>query len=727
MRADGRLGWGPGRLSRTQHARGGWALVAAAFLVVAAVAGIWLALDRRPPEWDHANHLERAVLCGRDLTRGDVTAALDRSSFYPPLVPCAAGLAYRLLPTDVVTAQIVVLAFLALGMIAIHVLARDVGGRFAGVMAASVFAFAPFVVYSALRFQLDLPLAALVVVAVLALLRADGFQRFGWSVAAGVVLGLGMLTKPPFVVYVMTPLAVLLIRVRSGAAALNAALALVLAAAMSIPWYGPRLMALPLQIANRSFKQAAESGHPPPFTWAALTIYPREFVTQFGVVAVLLFAVGLVVMLGRRRWLLVASLLVPFLVFELIQNKNPRYTLPLLPLAAVFAGVAAGAAPRWLRTPLAAVVLLAGALQISVTAFGFPRDASVPGLGVPVAEAAPPLREQWPVRDVLAAIARDGGRAGATVSVIPNHIFFSVSNFRYYALRDGLPLRFLRAWEGEPLGIDYMVLKSGDVGPSWTAEKPRRVEARFTSDPYLARVYPVIGEFRLPDGSLATLRVRRVPADLEAAPDDVARALENAVTAALPAVARDVEALRVGLDYDSAILRGVVRRVDITAGAATVAEFARPDAARLRLHDLRLVLTDVIVDPLRALKAGGLQPLDVGRLRIDRATVTAADFQAFLAGLRKFRPSLSLEPGALAFALHQPGPDVTGRVRLSAARAPFAVTAEDVRLGAIALPPLLVNWVMRGLDPSARIASRLPIPVELGRIVVTPSAIQVGD
>src|SRR5207247_517472 len=81
-------------------------------VVVVAVTAVWLALDRRPPEWDHANHLERAVLCAGDLARRDLPAILERSSFYPPLVLCAAGLAYRLAPSDVAAAQSVVLAFL---------------------------------------------------------------------------------------------------------------------------------------------------------------------------------------------------------------------------------------------------------------------------------------------------------------------------------------------------------------------------------------------------------------------------------------------------------------------------------------------------------------------------------------------------------------------------------------------------------------------------------------
>jgi len=57
------------------------ALVAMAFVALVTVAAVWLARDRRPPEWDHANHLERAVACAGDLARGDVRAILARSAF----------------------------------------------------------------------------------------------------------------------------------------------------------------------------------------------------------------------------------------------------------------------------------------------------------------------------------------------------------------------------------------------------------------------------------------------------------------------------------------------------------------------------------------------------------------------------------------------------------------------------------------------------------------------
>src|SRR5213594_1168051 len=97
------------RRAAMMRALSGWgravAPVGAIFAVVVAVAAVWLALDRRPPEWDHANHLQRAVACAVDLGRGDWRTLLDRSSFYPPLAPCVAGIFYLALPSDAVAAQ----------------------------------------------------------------------------------------------------------------------------------------------------------------------------------------------------------------------------------------------------------------------------------------------------------------------------------------------------------------------------------------------------------------------------------------------------------------------------------------------------------------------------------------------------------------------------------------------------------------------------------------------
>src|SRR6266478_5404506 len=183
-------------------------LVAMLFAVLCVVTASWVLIDRRPPEWDHANHLERAVDCYRSLRNVSASGAreiIEASSFYPPIVTCIAGALYFVLPIVPLTAQAVMMGFLAFAMACVYALGRRLSGPETGLWAAFFLGTAPFVVFSLTNFQLDLPLAAMVAMALYTLVRAEDFSEPRWSVALGAALGLGMLTKPPFAIYVLPP------------------------------------------------------------------------------------------------------------------------------------------------------------------------------------------------------------------------------------------------------------------------------------------------------------------------------------------------------------------------------------------------------------------------------------------------------------------------------------------------------------------------------------------
>lgn len=703
-----------------------WVPVGAVFLALTVVVSVWTAIDRRPPEWDHANHLERAVLCARDLRTGDVRAILERSSFYPPLVLCLAGAASMAMPMEA-AAALTMTAFLGLGMAAVYVLGRSVAGGPAGVAAALLFATAPFVVFSSLRFQLDLPLAAMVTLGLVSLRATEDFTRPGKALVFGLVCGLGMLTKPTFALYIVAPAALLLARSRRHGVA-GAALAVLVAGGLSLPWFGPRLFGLGAQLDARAFAQAAESGHPDALSLAALAFYPRMLGYQVGLGAAVFIVAGLVVAAVRRQWFLLGAVAAPFLVVELIRNKNLRYTLPLLGAAAVLGALGLGALPGRARRVAGGVLVVLGLVQVSAVAAGVPRNFRLPWIDERWVPASPPARAEWPHHEILGLIERDRAGTPATVSVVPNFGRFSVSNFRYYAVRDGLNLRFVRAWDDPPLGIEYMVFKTGDVGPAWTAEKSRRAAARLAGDPHLARAFPVIGEWPLPDGSIATVRARRVPAVTGTTPPAVAAAIEAGLRRRLHEVARDVEGLEVRLLHDEGILSGRIRRAEIRTASATLAEYARPGAARLRVRDLSVTLDDLLVNPWSALADGRFDPLDAGRVGLERATVTLPDLQAFVAGLKRFqRSTVSADGDTLAITVRRAGPDVSARVRLlPATDRPIVLEAERVRVGGVPVPGALVNWVIRTVDPFPRMASRLPFPVEVGSVTVNGQALRIS-
>ncbi|HET8576694.1 MAG TPA: glycosyltransferase family 39 protein [Methylomirabilota bacterium] len=719
-------------------------------LALAALAGVlgavliaWLAIDRRPPEWDYANHLERAVTCHRILAEpghAKVDEIIAESSFYPPLVTCAAGVLYFALPVTPLAAQSVIWGFLVVGLLAVYGVGRRLVDGPTGLLAAFFFATAPFVVTSLLVFQLDLPLAALVALALYTLVRAEEFSRWDWSLAAGVVLGVGMLTKPPFAAYLAGPVlwaGWLALRAPDrGARIRRFGAALAVGALIALPWYGPRLAALPMQILNRSFKQAAESGHAPAMSVTGLLFYPRQLVPQFGLIAAPFLLWGLLALWRfRRARLLLWSALAPFALFLLIQNKNLRYTLPLLPAAALIAACGvAGLGPRWRRAVIWACVAL-GVIQVGAAAFAVPRPPTVALFLGPIIEYWPPNGGDWHHREVLEVIRQESGGRPVTVAVVPNDNFFSVSNFRYEVVRDRLPFRMTRGWDEAPLGVDFAIVKTGDQGPDAASARSDRIMAAFNGgDPWLAAAYPVIARFPLPDGAEGMVRARRIEPVRGPTPVQMEAKLLAALNVAVDDYIREPAKLEVMLvvrtDRRDAILAGQISQLVLTADSVLIGEFNRRRAGPpLRVRGVRLRARDVLFNPRRLADTGRFELLDVKSLAVESLVVTEADIREFLRGQRGLANiTVSLDDGGARIALALPGPDLMAQLRLTpgSAGSPFTLEADALRYGSLALPRLLVNWIVRNFDPTPRLR-RLPVAVTLAPVRMTAGRIEVGS
>jgi dolichyl-phosphate-mannose-protein mannosyltransferase/DUF2993 family protein len=708
------------------------------FIVLCSATTVWVLIDRRPPEWDHANHLERAVNCYRNLrivADSGTREILEASSFYPPLVTCAAGLLYLVFPIAPLTAQVVMMVFLAIVMASIYGLGHRLSDTETGLWASLIFATAPFVVFSLTNFQLDLPLAAMVALALYALVRSEDFAEARWSLALGLVCGLGMLTKPPFAIYVAPPLLWSLWRAARGSDRRLrlgwAGTALAIGLLLALPWYGPRLFGLPMQILNRSFKQAAEQQNPGPLTSAALSYYPRTLPTQLGLLGGLLLIWGLWALRKHRaaRTILWLATLGPFIVFSLIQNKNLRYTLPILPAAALVAAVGLRSLPPPARRWTGVVVVTLGALQVSMALFQVPAPPILPGMVVPLALGRAPSRADWQHEKILADLGRESGGRPVTVAVIPNDNFFSVSNFRYDAVRRGLPYRMTRAWSDAPLGVDFVILKSRDQGPSYASARPERLTRAFAGgEPYWISAFPVIAEYPLPDGSTATLRARRVP-PVAGTPSAVAARLSRDPDRLLAENMREASSLRLALDYAGPeILRGRLKRAVLTADSVLVGEFNRPRRAPLRVRDVRLEVDGLLFNPQRLVGEDKLEILDIEELRVSRLTVTEEDLDLFLRGQPVGRGmTIALRDGTADMLVIGFGPALRARIRFGPADhdRPFTLIVERVSIGGVQVPGFLVDWIMRHFDPTPGLR-RLPIPVTVAPVRIRPGRIEVG-
>jgi hypothetical protein len=288
----------------------------------------------------------------------------------------------------------------------------------------------------------------------------------------------------------------------------------------------------------------------------------------------------------------------------------------------------------------------------------------------------------------------------------------------------------MRAWRGPPFGVDFVVVKTGSQGPPWTAERLERItRAVEGGDPYLAEVFPVVGRYALPDGSVGSLHRRRVPELAGWPPARVAARLAEAPAALLRANVRDPEGLRVTLDYrPEAILRGEVEHVRLTAERATVGELHLRKRSPLTLRDIRLAVDGLVFNPRRLVETGELEVLDVRAFRIEHATVTQADLDQFLRG----QPAgsgvvVDLGDGAADVRVTRLGPAITARVRLvsSSGDRPLALAVDRVRLASFPIPDLLIDWIVRHLDPTGAL-QRLPALITVPAVRILPGRIEIG-
>ena len=206
------LALGPIRLSRPAQ------VVAAVCASFIALSVWWVLYDQSiPGGGDPGTHLHTASNAADLLERGDLIGIFELgpvgdSFFYPPLVhtigaiPAAFGLAVG--DWGVIAVNLVFVPMLAGG---VYSVGKRVYSPSAGMLAALLALGTPMVLSLFHTFVLDAPLAATIAVAVAALLASERFSQRRASIVAGALIGLALLVKPAAPLYLIGPVAVMLI------------------------------------------------------------------------------------------------------------------------------------------------------------------------------------------------------------------------------------------------------------------------------------------------------------------------------------------------------------------------------------------------------------------------------------------------------------------------------------------------------------------------------------
>jgi 4-amino-4-deoxy-L-arabinose transferase-like glycosyltransferase len=327
----------------------------------------WNVTDPTPPIWDQAGHLVTSWQYWKHLQQFAPTALWWDSFWkisdrYPPLVYWLATPIFQVFGFSQLTALVVpavllgLLAFATAGLT--QTLLAQKEARWVGALAAGLVMCYPIHLEQAHQFVLDLPMATAILWGFWGCARY--WRQPSWlnSLWIGSCLGWVGLTKWSGLLFFVVPLIALLLRQlrqKEWRCLFHAALVLVSTFVIMAPWYGSNW----LFVISNGLKYSHDAQYYPviagaPGSWEWWTFYVRilPFQMSWWLVGLPLLCVacwsGFPKFLRQKETvlLLLAVFSSGYLIVTLISLKDPRFSMPLLPLLAVLSAIGLAQLPR---------------------------------------------------------------------------------------------------------------------------------------------------------------------------------------------------------------------------------------------------------------------------------------------------------------------------------------------------------------------------------------------
>ncbi|HZO97816.1 MAG TPA: glycosyltransferase family 39 protein [Gaiellaceae bacterium] len=340
-------------------------------------------LDRTPPFFDPVEHFLDGIYLLHEPSRSYL---LQWRAWYPFLTSVAA-IPFNLAGSYSYAFTSACLGALFLsGTVAVtFLLGRELFGSRGGLLAAVLVGLYPETFGLSLTYLLDLPMTFMVALTMLFLVKCRGFRDRRYSLLAGAAAGLGSFTRYPFVVWVLLPVAtVIASRFRHDLAARRASPAspgrasqtawrwnaldgVLVALAIAVPWYLPRLEFLFGDFRVAQERNALAQGHPHPAALSAegLLYYVRSLWHIASLpLAVAFVAFGAVYFTRRAgaRLVLGSWMAGGYLGSTALFNKETRYFAAVLPAVALATAGGMEQVARLGRRRSVAMAALAAAL-----------------------------------------------------------------------------------------------------------------------------------------------------------------------------------------------------------------------------------------------------------------------------------------------------------------------------------------------------------------------------
>jgi 4-amino-4-deoxy-L-arabinose transferase-like glycosyltransferase len=536
-------------------------------LVYLFVTFIQLKSHTAPPMWDDSWYLTNSEIAFKALKGNDTFSRMyyglrNDNNFYlftlfsrlmygirAPLIVLTPLLSYFIFGTGfpglVVTFLLQIIIF---GSIFYSLVLRQTDA-WTAFLAAAITLTMPLAVGLSRIFYVEYILMILVTLWVFLQSESSNFLSWKHSLLLGVVLGLGMLTKVTFPVYILGPIlwglfsflrAEKITGQRIARLVLNGLVILLIGTLIMSSWYFDNLKTILGYAASSSFGSISNDYSLGNILDIQTFLRYWTLVINLGIssyyfILLIIFSViyGMKYLNSREEKDLNKTntnttttpifflwFIVPFLIFSFGANKDYRFLLPTFPaLGFLIARLITKTFPQKREQAIVIpLVLLFPCLLFLYTSLPLSSNYSLnaktftiisPDLGYDTR----PVRQTWFQKQILTSIKKDARKnkikikKGLTIGVVPNYAYFNSLNFMYSAIHENLNYQFEsfgpaadnEAWMQEKerlLMMDYLITKTGDQGPVF-AHNPDITPLLLSG----GLPFDEVARFQLPDGS----------------------------------------------------------------------------------------------------------------------------------------------------------------------------------------------------------------------------------
>lgn len=514
-----------------------------------AVNLIWIKNDQAPPMWDQSHYLFASDILYHKLTKEGlisfIRAFTHALEIKAPLITALPIPFYLLAGDNYASALFVNIFFIVFGSYYLFKLVTLISGKREALLSIFIFNLFPLIFAMSREFLVEYGLTVFVIAWMYYLLKSEFFENRKDCYALGIVLGIGMLMKITFALFIMAPTIFIIIcriiylKELPKTLLKNMGVIFVMGLLISGIWYFQNLkFIINFAIPGGYGNIASYYGMGDVFSLETILKYWIYIInygisSYFFVLIILLLLQKLILFMNNkpssnierdRFYFLFLWFTVPFIIFTFGVNKDYRYLSPVYPVLAILMSSALVrlSAIRY-GTPLLITLMLFPTFNYFFVSFSskpiYVKIKQFEILNNNLAYAHPPVKELWPNKRLIQFIRNDAVRTNndhARTTLLFDHPYMNFITLNYYSRLENTNLSFdtngflsketLRDVEARiERDSDYLVTKSDNLGPEFLNVKNVPILASMEKGELGFRQ---IGEFPLPDKTLLTIYKR---------------------------------------------------------------------------------------------------------------------------------------------------------------------------------------------------------------------------